>query len=150
YYHYSSLYVPETVAPLTAQFHASTLAMCGMMMLAVILNLCYAQMFVFRQRRQMFAIYRLCGAGRNAVKNICLAETEILALCCCVCSAVLFHFLFEHFVTAWYPIADGMYTLQFYLLFGLAYLLSFFVMLAVPLEQLVRHEVIAVEREGTV
>lgn len=150
YFQYSGLFVPETVDPLTAQFHASTLTMCGVMMLAVVLNLCYAQMFIFQQRKRTFAVYRLCGAGKSAVRNLCIAETEILAIVCCLVAVLLFHGVFRQIVTLWYPIAEGMYTLRFYLVFGLSYLLFFLLLLALPLERLVRNDVIAVEREGSV
>lgn len=58
---YTELYMPETLDPLTAQFQFTTLAMTVLMLLAVLLNLCYAQMYQFRLRQHTFSVYRMCG-----------------------------------------------------------------------------------------
>ncbi len=150
YFVYNTMHVPETVDPLTAQFNAVTLLMCAVMMAAVIINLCYAQMYVYQLRKPTLAIYRLCGAGRKEVISNCITETECIALICYACSAAVFHFLLEDVVAAWYPIADGMYTLKFYCLFGVVYLLFFYFLLLPPLLRLVRNEIITIKQEGTI
>ena len=124
--------------------------MCGIMMAAVILNLCYAQMYLCHLRKRTFAIYRICGAKRVTVLQNCIAETLWTAFLCYGCTAALFHLTLEETIVTWYPIADGMYSPAFYALFGLAYLFLFGILLFFPMGRLVRNELITMEREGMV
>lgn len=150
YFIYSDMHIPETVDSMTAQFNAVTLLMCGIMMAAVILNLCYAQMYLCHLRKRTFAIYRICGAKRVTVLQNCIAETLWTAFLCYGCTAALFHLTLEETIVTWYPIADGMYSPAFYALFGLAYLFLFGILLFFPMGRLVRNELITMEREGMV
>lgn len=146
---YTELYMPETLDPLTAQFQFTTLAMTVLMLLAVLLNLCYAQMYQFRLRQHTFSVYRMCGARQSDVLGICLFESLLIAALCYVGTALAFHFCLRNTVAEWYEGADSLYTLRFYVLLGLAYLGFLLFMLLPPLFRFLRREVMTSEREAT-
>ena len=142
------IFVPEIVDPLTAQFNAMTLLLCGLMMLAIILNLSYAQMYLFRIRKRTFGIYRLCGAKPNDVMMICMMETLLIVFFYCLVGIFMFMLCFEKSVTNAYPISEGMYNLRFLFCFLMAYLLFFAVLLYVPLKKLILDDVIVAVKEA--
>lgn len=146
---YRELFMPETLDPLTAQFQFTTLAMTVLMLLAVLLNLCYAQMYQFRLRQHTFSVYRMCGARGSDILGICLFESLLVAALCYTGTALVFHFCLRNTVAEWYESADSLYTLRFYCLMGLAYLGFLLFMLMLPLYRFLRREVMTSEREAT-
>lgn len=141
--------MPEALDPLTAQFQKTTLTMSALMLLAVLLNLCYAQMYQFRLRQHTFSVYRMCGARGSAILGICLFESLLVAALCYTGTALVFHFCLRNTVAEWYEGADSLYTLRFYCLMGLAYLGFLLFMLMLPLYRFLRREVMTSEREAT-
>ena len=143
------MWIPEALDPLTAQYQKTTLTMSALMLLAVLLNLCYAQMYQFRLRQHTFSVYRMCGARGSAILGICLFESLLVAALCYTGTALVFHFCLRNTVAEWYEGADSLYTLRFYCLMGLAYLGFLLFMLMLPLYRFLRREVMTSEREAT-
>lgn len=142
------IFIPEIVDPLTAQFNAMTLLLCGLMFLAVILDLSYAQMYLFRIRKRTFGIYRLCGAKPNDVAFVCMMETLLIAFFDCLLGIFMFMLCFEKSVTNAYPISENMFDLRFLSCFLMAYLLFFAILLYAPLKKMILNDVIIAVKEA--
>lgn len=143
-----SLILPTAVDPLTAQFNATVLLCTGLMIFAVLVNICYAQRFRFHLERDSLAVYRLCGCSNNTIHGICLNECILMTILLYLICAGLFHLFLRPLVIPWCEAAETLYTIRFYALFGVAYLALQILLLSSPLSRFVRQD-IAQAKKGT-
>lgn len=143
-----SLILPTAVDPLTAQFNATALLCTGLMIFAVLVNICYAQRFRFHLERDSLAVYRLCGCSNNTIHGICLNECILMTILLYLICAGLFHLFLRPLVIPWCEAAETLYTIRFYALFGVAYLALQILLLSSPLSRFVRQD-IAQAKKGT-
>lgn len=146
HFQYQSMHLPPTVDPLTAQFNATVLLCTGLMIFAVLINICYAQRFRFHLERDSLAVYRLCGCSNNTIHEICLSECILVTLLLYLFCAGLFHLLLRPLVIPWYEAAETLYTLRFYALFGVAYLVLQIILLSFPLSRFVRQDIVQAKK----
>lgn len=146
HFQYQSLILPPTVDPLTAQFNATVLLCTGLMIFAVLINICYAQRFRFHLERDSLGVYRLCGCSNNTIHEICLSECILVTLLLYLFCAGLFHLLLRPLVIPWYEAAETLYTLRFYALFGVAYLVQQIILLSFPLSRFVRQDIVQAKK----
>lgn len=149
YFDYDSMVLPKPVDPLTAQFNATVLLCSGLMIIAVLINICYAQRFRFRLERHSLAVYRLCGCSTNTIFDICMGECIMVTIVLYLLCALLFHAFLRPLIIPWYEAAETLYTLRFYALFGGAYLLLQMLLLAIPLQRFVQQGTAQAEKGAT-
>lgn len=148
-FNYSECILPPVLDPLTAQFNATTILCSFFMLLAVLINICYAQLYRFRLERHSLAIYRICGAGNNTICSTCISECLLISTLIYSVCAVAFNFLLKKSVAVWYSAAETLYTPKFYLLFGLSFLLLQVILLVIPLLRFINNEVVNEERSAS-
>lgn len=148
-FNYSESIMPPVLDPLTAQFNATTKLCTLLMLLAVLINICYAQLYRFRLERHSLAVYRICGAGSGTICSTCISECLLISTLIYSLGAVAFNFLLKKTVAIWYSAADTLYTPKFYLLFGLSFLLLQVILLGIPLLRFINNEVVNEERSAS-
>jgi hypothetical protein len=146
-FHGVDTHTPEPVDPVRAQFNYTILLSTALIMISVLANVCYAALFRFMIDCRSFAVYRLCGASDQSILSIMLTEISGTTVLLYVLGAILFQICFVKLIHLWYPAAETLYTLRFYVLYGAAYLFLQIAMLIVPLHRFLRQDIAAAERK---
>lgn len=148
-FNYSECIIPPVLDPLTSQFNSTTILCTFLMLLAVLINICYAQLYRFRLERHSLAVYRICGAKNSTICSACISECMLISTLIYSLCAVAFNFLLKKSVAIWYSAANTLYTPKFYLLFGLSFLLLQVILLEIPLLRFINNEVVNEERSAS-
>lgn len=148
-FNYSECKMPPVLDPLTSQFNSTTILCTFLMLLAVLINICYAQLYRFRLERHSLAVYRICGAKNSTICSACISECMLISTLIYSLCAVAFNFLLKKGVAIWYAAANTLYTPKFYLLFGLSFLLLQVILLEIPLLRFINNEVVNEERSAS-
>ena len=144
----SEIGLPETRDPLTAQFHNMTILYTFLLLLAVIINISYVQMYRFRLEKRNFVLYRIMGCTKNGIVLLCLIEVLLSSFLLYLCSIMIFHVFFKTWISTWYDAVDSLYTVPFYVLLGCAYLLLQLFILAIPLQSILIKDINISERKS--
>ena len=75
----------------------------------------------------------------------CILVTLVLYQFC----AILFHTLLRPLIIPWYAAAETLYTLRFYVLFGIAYVLLQIILLSFLLLYFIRQDIVQAEKGAT-
>lgn len=141
------MYIPETVDPLTVQFNSAAMLCTFLMMLAVLMNICYAQLYRFQLEKHSFAVYRLVGGSTNMICSLCLSEVMLITIPIYAVGVTVFHFLLKQYISPWYEAANSLYTARYYLIFGVCYLLFQIALMISPLTRLAIRSAASAEKE---
>ena len=141
------MHIPETVDPLTAQFNSMAILCTFIMLIAILLNICYAQLYRFRLAKRSFAVFRLVGGNVSKICSACYSEVVFSSLTFYCIGAAIFHFQLKDKVSQWYEGADTLYTMKYYILFGCAYLAFQLILISFPLKRFINREVAVAEKE---
>lgn len=150
YFDCNELYIPETVDPLTAQFNSMAILCTLLMLIAVLINICYAQLYRFRLSKQSFAVFRLVGCSVKNICSLCYSEILIISIILYTLGTVVFNYLFKDSISLWYESVDTLYTKEYYVLFGIAYFVLQLIIISFPLKSFVSKEVVTAEKEGKI
>lgn len=144
----NAMHIPESVDPLTAQFHATAILCTIIMLIAVLLNICYAQLFRFRLEKHTFAVFRLVGGDLKTICSICLSEVLLSSMSLYSISVLVFHCILRRSVAVWYEGINSLYTPKYYIIFGISYLLFQLILISIPLNRFINKEVVDAEKEA--
>ena len=140
--------LPDTIDPLTAQFNSMAVVCSFLMLIAVLLNICYAQLYRFRLAKRSFAVFRLVGGKVSTICLLCYSEMLLVSLCLYTTATAVFHYLLKGTIISWYEGVDSLYTKKYYLLFGIAYLVFQVILISLPLKKFISKEIVLAEKEA--
>ncbi len=147
YFDCNELYIPETVDPLTAQFNYMAILCTFLMLIAVLINICYAQLYRFRLSKLSFSVFRLVGCSVKNICSLCYSEILITSILLYTLGTIVFNYLFKNSISLWYESVDSLYTTKYYMLFGIAYFILQLIIISLPLKRFVSQEVVTAEKE---
>ncbi|MCD8327732.1 MAG: ABC transporter permease [Ruminococcus sp.] len=115
-------YEIPTVSVETEYFYTTNVWLSIIIILAAAVNLAALYESVLMSRRKTFAIFRLNGASKLKICEMCLAETAGISAIVFILAAVVFKFLVMPVLSDYYPYAVSVISLKTYISMFLIYL----------------------------
>ncbi|MCD7773824.1 MAG: ABC transporter permease [Ruminococcus sp.] len=115
-------YEIPTVSVETEYFYTTNVWLSIIIIPAAAVNLAALYKSVLMSRRKTFAIFRLNGASKLKISEMCLAETAGISAIVFILAAVVFKFLVMPVLSDYYPYAASVISLKTYISMFLIYL----------------------------
>ncbi len=138
-------HVPEIPDLVSVQFNRTMIITSAIVIAIVVLNLSYCYCYLFIQRKKMLAVYMMCGSSNSTAANLMITESVIISAVCYLISACLIK-PFTTQISEIYPAAEMLYSVKFFAIVGLAYIVLTAIVLKVMFTTLLKKSAVELKR----
>lgn len=138
-------HVPEIPDLVSIQFNRTMIITSAIVIAIVVLNLSYCYCYLFIQRKKMLSVYMMCGSSNSTAANLMIAESVIISAVCYLISVCLIK-PFTTQISEIYPAAEMLYSVKFFAIVGLAYIVLTAIVLKVMFTTLLKKSAVELKR----
>ena len=137
---------PRVPDLMTEQFHESSIAIAGLVIILVVFNTVYFYRYIFQTRKSWLSILRLYGCKQKQAVLIYLVESILLFIPCFLVSSLLFKFVLAPKFVNLYPVFGTLYTSGVYIGIFIAYFIMLTIFMLISTVPTIRKSALSMKR----
>lgn len=138
-------HIPEIPDLMSIQFNRTMIITSAIVIAIGVLNLSYCYCYLFIQRKKMLSVYMMCGSSNNTATNMMITESVIISIICyLVATCIIKPFTLQ--IAQIYPAAEMLYSIKFFAVVGVAYIVLTAIILKIMFSTLLKKSAIELKR----